>query len=372
MNLTETQDQRALRDQARGFLERRYPISRVAALADGDGFPRQGWEEIAELGWTAIGVSEGSGGAGLGFAEEAVLAEELGRALFPGPFLATVILALPALAADLELQKEVAFGRAPATLAWAGPDGAFETDRFPVGVGRGARRHHLYGSTWFVPDLALAEIAVVAGEGSQGPGVWGVRLGGDGVSRRDLPTIDATRRLGALFLEGAEGTLLAEGEAAVELLDRIRDRVLAALAMEAVGVASTALEMAVQHARTRAQFGRPIGAFQAVSQQLAEAYVEVESARSLSLWAAAEVASGHGDRYRVAAAAKAFATEAAVRTCERAIQVHGGMGFTWEHPLHRFYRRAEWILAFMDRPTGLRERVAASLLDPAEVSEGDG
>jgi alkylation response protein AidB-like acyl-CoA dehydrogenase len=366
VDLTETETHRLLRDQARAFLGVRYPPERVAGIADGKGFPPDEWRSIVELGWTSISVPETSGGAGLGLPEEAVLAEELGRVVFPGPFLSTVVMALPALAADPDLQRAVTSGRSIATLAWAGPDGAFRTDRFPIGVGKGTDLHHLYGSTWFVPDLAIADLAVVTGRGPRGPGVWAVRLEGDSVSRQPLPTVDGTRRMGALFLEGAEGRLLAEGDEAVCLLGRIRERTLAVLSMEGVGVASAALELAVAHARTRVQFGRPIGAFQAVSQQLASAYADLEGARSLALWAAAAVAAGEQDAPRAAAAAKARSSEAAVGACERAIQVLGGMGFTWEHPLHRLYRRAEWDRAFMGWPSELRASVAASLLDDPE------
>jgi alkylation response protein AidB-like acyl-CoA dehydrogenase len=370
MNFAETDEQRMLRAQAREFLEDRYPIERVAAIADGEGFEKPAWREIAGLGWTGISAPEQVGGAGLGFFEEAVVIEELGRALVPGPFFSTVVLALPALGTAPDLARRIVAGEIIATLAWAGPGGEFDTTRFPTGVGRGEDRAHLYGSTWFVPDLALADLAVVAGWGPGGPGLWAVPLDQERVSRNDLPTLDTTRRLGSLFVEGAQGRLLAEGGEAEAMLEWIRDRALAALAVEAVGVASTALDLAAAYARTRQQFGRPIGTFQAVSQQLADAYAETELARSLALWAAALVAEGSPEASRAAAAAKALAAEAAVRTCERAIQVHGGIGFTWEHPLHRFYKRAEWIQAYMGWPTEQRERVARALLDrPGEGPE---
>ena len=363
MNFAETDEQKALRAQARGFLDARWPAERTAALADGAGFERDAWTEVAELGWTGISTPEEEGGAGFGFEEEAVLAEELGRALFPGPWLSSVVLALPALGCAQDLAKEVVTGKAIATLAWAGPSGEYEVDHLPAGIGRGEDTSHLYGSTWFVPDLALADLVVVVGEGPGGLGLWAVRTDDEHISRNDLPTVDTTRRLGSLFLEGASGRLPAEGNEAVALVGRIRNRALATLAAEAVGVGTRALELSVEHARTRQQFGKPVGAFQAVSQQLADAYIETEAARSLVQWAASEIANGGADAPRAAAAAKAFASQAAVRTCERAIQVHGGMGFTWDHPLHRFYKRAEWIEAFMGWPARQRERVAADLLD---------
>ena len=147
------------------------------------------------------------------------------------------------------------------------------------------------------------------------------------------------------------------------MLDSIRDRALAALAVEAVGVADRALELAVEHAKTRHQFDRPIGVFQAVSHKLADAYVEVENARSLAYYAGWAVANEADEASQAAAAAKGYAADAAVDVCEKAIQAHGGIGFTWEHPLHRFYKRALWISAYMGRPSEQRARVAASLLD---------
>jgi alkylation response protein AidB-like acyl-CoA dehydrogenase len=186
---------------------------------------------------------------------------------------------------------------------------------------------------------------------------------GPGAAWEALPTVDATRPLGRLTLSGAPARVLAEGDQAARLLDRIRDRALAGLAAEAVGVAARALELAVEHAKGREQFGRPIGVYQAVSHKLADAFVALESARSLAYWAGWAVANDADEAQEAAAAAKAFAAEAAIAACERAIQVHGGIGFTWEHPLHRYYKRALGIGAMFGWPAEQRARVAASLLD---------
>jgi hypothetical protein len=144
--------------------------------------------------------------------------------------------------------------------------------------------------------------------------------------------------------------------------ERPRDEQLAALALEAVGIAAKALELGVEYAKTREQFGRPIGVYQAVSHKLADTYVETELARSLAYWAAWCVAEDDEQARLAASAAKAFATEAAVAACERSIQVHGGVGFTWEHPLHRFYKRALWLEGFGPRPSELRAEIADTLL----------
>jgi alkylation response protein AidB-like acyl-CoA dehydrogenase len=168
----------------------------------------------------------------------------------------------------------------------------------------------------------------------------------------ELPTVDPSRPLGRL--ERGEGTALSGAH------DAARAR--AAMACEAVGVAQRALELGIEHARTREQFGKPIGVYQAVSHALADTYGDVELARSLAYWAAWCVAEGDAQAAVPAAAAKAHATEAAVTACERAIQVHGGTGFTWEHPLHRFYKRALWLEGFGSRPAELRAEVADAVI----------
>jgi len=169
--------------------------------------------------------------------------------------------------------------------------------------------------------------------------------------------------MGRLELDGASGRDLVVGDAAESVVASTRRRALAGLAAEAVGVASRALEMGIQYAREREQFGRKIGVYQAVSHRLADVYVALENARSLAYWAAWAVEQGAGDADSAASAAKAAASEAAVAACEAAIQVHGGLGFTWEHPLHRFYKRALGTSAWLGWPAEHRARIAAALLD---------
>lgn len=305
MDLTFTPEQDALREQARAFLAEHLEPS---------------WHELAALGWTGVSIAEEDGGAGLTFVEEAVLFEELGRALYRGPYFSTIAVALPALPSDL--RAEVASGEASWTLAF-GP---------------------------LVPDLDTADrIAIVGGDG-----IYEL----EGAERELLTTTDETRPLGVVR-GGEPGRRLADAS----VLEEVRSRSLAALAIEACGVARRALEHAIEHATTREQFGKPIGVYQAVSHPLADAYTRVELARSLSLWAAWCVAEDDEQAAVAAAAAKAFAAEAAVQVCETAIQVHGGIGFTWEHVLHRLYKRALWIESFAASGSTLRAEVAASLLD---------
>jgi alkylation response protein AidB-like acyl-CoA dehydrogenase len=320
MDFSFTDEQEELRRQARTFLADRYPFERVAELADSaEGWDPASWGELAELGWIGVSVPEEAGGAGLGFLEEAVLFEELGRALYPGPYFSTVALALAELPA--ELQRDVVAG----STRWsASLDGSL------------------------VPDLALVDRVLVVRDGKL------VAVPAEGEA---LETMDSTRRLGRLA-DGGEGEEIGDTSA----LERMRVRGFAALALEAVGIAQRALELAVEHAKTREQFGKPIGIYQAVSHKLADGYACTELARSLAYWAAWCVAEQDEQGRIAAAAAKSYAGEVAVTVCEYAIQAHGGIGFTWEHPLHRYYKRAQWIQSYGGFPSAQRAEIATAIL----------
>ena len=305
MEASLTTEQEELRTQARAF------------LAD---TPKPEWQQLAELGWTGVSVAEAQGGAGLGFLEEAVLFEELGRALYHGPFFPTVGVLLPALPPDD--QAAVAAGETSWTVA-LGP---------------------------LVSDLDTAERVAIVG----GDGIYEL----EGFERELLATNDASRPLGVIS-GGEPGRRLADAE----LVPDLRSRSFAALAMEACGVGRRALDLAVAYAGEREQFGRPIGSYQAISHPLATSYMELELARSLALWASWCVAEGDPQARVAAAAAKAHASEAAVAACERAIQTHGGIGFTWEHVLQRLYKRALGIQSWEAAPSQLRAEIAGHLLD---------
>jgi len=305
MDFTFTPEQEALREQAREFL---------AAT------PEPSWSQLAELGWTGVSIAEDEGGAGLSFVEEAVLFEELGRALYKGPYFATIALTLPALPPDL--RSEVAGGDTSWTLAY-GP---------------------------LVPDLDTADRVAIVG----GDGVYEL----EGAEREVLATTDESRTLGVVR-GGEPGRRLADST----VLAEIEARSQAALALEACGVARLALEDAIEYASSREQFGKKIGVYQAISHPLADAYTRVELSRSLALWAAWCVATADAQAAIAASAAKAYAGESAVWVCEQAIQSLGGIGFTWEHRLHRLYKRALGIESFGASGTRLRAEIAAALLN---------
>lgn len=315
MDFAFSEEQGLLRAAARDYLADRWPLTRVVEAADAaPSFDAATWKELADLGWLD---------SSLGVLEHAVLAEETGFGLLPAPWFSTIALAAPLL--DDELREAVASGERAVTLARTGDVNASGTT--------------LSGVARLVPDLAgVTDVVVAAGES-----LFAVDL----VAHPDvvvpLSTTDRTRRLGELRLDGTPARRL---EAEPSRLADGRRLALALAACEAVGVAQRALDLAAEHTKTRQQFGRVIGTYQGVSHKVADIYVAVQLARSLAYWAAWSVSEGDGQQDTAAAAAKSAAAEAAVFACENAIQVHGGIGFTWEHVLHRFYKRAQWLEAF--------------------------
>jgi alkylation response protein AidB-like acyl-CoA dehydrogenase len=290
--------------------------------------------------------------AELTFLDQAVLFEETGYRPLPAPFFSTVALAVPAL--DSPTAKAVASGSLRATLAWAEP-GRPQSLLDPVSASFADGR--LSGSKVLVPDGASADLFVVVAES----GLYAVDAADAVVTPRE--TLDGTRRFADVRFSEAPARVLASGEEARVLLGRIRDRAYAALALEGVGVAQRALDLLVAYAKEREQFGRPIGVYQAVSHKASDVYVRLQEARSLAYWAAWCVSEDDEMARQACLAAKAFAGETAVFACENAIQGHGGIGFTWEHVLHRYYKRAQWLAAFDGPARSQRAEVAAFLLD---------
>jgi alkylation response protein AidB-like acyl-CoA dehydrogenase len=300
----------------------------------------------------------------MGFLEEAVVIEELARSVYPGPYFSTVM-TLPAFAGSSELLGRIASGEASATLAWAEPDGTrFLTDVEGAGTKASSSGDSwtLSGEKYLVPDLGTASLIVVVARSSEGVGLWCVERGGDGVSTDVKTTVDSTRRLGTLSLNDAAATLLVEPGSADDALEQIRRRAFAGAALEAGAIASKVTELSIEYTKERQQFGKPIATYQAVSHQVSDMYTQTELSRSLAYWAAWCVDTNDEQAPNAASAAKGFAAQAAVEACERAIQVHGGIGFTWEHILHRYYRRAQWLDAFEGSATYRRKEIAQKLL----------
>jgi alkylation response protein AidB-like acyl-CoA dehydrogenase len=327
-----SEEQELLRASVRDYLRDRFGDERIVALAESDaGWDPATWKELAGMGWLD---------PSLGLLEHAVIAEEAGYALLPAPWFSTVALAWPLL--DDSLRDAVSTGERSVTLARHGSVQA--------------SGESLTGTMTLVPDLAsVTDVVVVADDGC-----FAVEATPQVVVARS--TVDRTRRLGELRLDATPARRLDVEQSA---LDDVRRRALALAACEAVGVAQRALDLAADYAKTRQQFGRVIGTYQAVSHRISNMFVALQLGRSLAYWAAWAVSEGDAQQDAAAAAAKAAATEGAVLCCENAIQVHGGIGFTYEHVLHRYYKRAQWLDAFEGFGREHRAAIAAVILDGA-------
>lgn len=326
MDFAFSEEQELLRASARDYLADRWPLDRVVKTADSDpSFDAASWKELANLGWLD---------SSLGLLEHAVIAEETGYGLLPQPWFSCMALAHSLL--DDQLRDEVENGNRATTLAWAE-----ETSWTLAGLKPSVRADGgtLTGTKVTVPDLAsVTDVVVVATDG-----LYVVDL----VEHPDvvvpLSTMDRTRRLGELRLDGTPARRL---DADPSALVQVRRTALALAACESVGIAQRALDLAAEHTKSRQQFGRVIGTYQGVSHRVANIYVALQLSRSLAYWAAWAVSEGDAQQDVAVAAAKSAASESAVFACENAIQVHGGIGFTWEHVLQRFYKRAQWLEAF--------------------------
>jgi alkylation response protein AidB-like acyl-CoA dehydrogenase len=331
MDFAFSEEQALLRASARDYLRDRFTPERVVALAESEsGWDPATWKELAEMGWLD---------PSLGLLEHAVIAEETGYALLPAPWFSTVALAWPLL--DEELRDAVATGDASVTLATEGDVRA-----------NGAT---LTGTASLVPDLTSVTHVVVNAH----DGMYVVDATSDVVVARS--TMDRTRRLGELHLDKTPARKLATDRTA---LADVRRRALALASCEAVGVAQRALDLAADHTKTREQFGRVIGTYQGVSHRVSNIFVSLQLGRSLAYWAAWAVSEQDAQQDVAVAAAKSMASESAVFACENAIQVHGGIGFTYEHILHRYYKRAQWLEAFEGYGRDHRAVVAAALFGP--------
>jgi alkylation response protein AidB-like acyl-CoA dehydrogenase len=338
MNFEFTDDQRAIKRTANEFLGSRYKAETVRALADDErGFSDEQWRELAELGWPGVVIPEEHGGLGLGAVELVVIEEEMGYALAPAPLHSTISAALLLVAAGTEEQRAewlgaLASGESRGALAvwdehagWA-PD---HSELEPAGDGT------LTGTKIAVADAASAEIVIVAGAGGRH---HLVRAGAPGLEITPQKALDPTRKLFTVTLSQTPSEpLRSEPEAVAHAYGTI----VTALAAENVGVAQRALEMAVAYAKDRKQFERPVGSYQAVSHRCAQMLLETEGARSVTYWAAWALDHEPETAARAASMAKAYASDAGFRVTASALQVHGGIGFTWEHDLHFFLKRGK-------------------------------
>ena len=367
MNFDLTDEQQMLQAAARDFLAARLKSETIRRLAESDdAFSEDLWREMSELNWPGLMVSEQYGGQELGTVELAVLMEQLGYALMPGPILSSMLTAIALETAATDAQKErwlapLASGEQRGTLAlwdagagWSPEDITLE----PESAGGG---YVLRGEKLFVLDAATADFFVV---GASGDRRFIVARDAPGVSITPTPTIDDTRKQYAVKLDGVKvGEDAAFGGEGA--MGPARVRAFTAIAAELTGVAQRALEWAVQYAKERKQFNRPIGAYQAVSHRCAQMLLETEGARSASYYSAWAVDNEPETADLASSMAKAYASDAGTRVTGASLQVHGGIGFTWEHDLHLWLKRASAGAVMFGDARWHRERVARIAFDQA-------
>jgi len=343
------QEREALRSTVRTMLERTNSEAEVRRLmATETGYDEAVWTQAAEqLGLTGLAIPEEYGGSGFGPMELAVVFEEMGRALFCAPFLSTVGLAANLLlasgddAAKKEWLPQIASGQTVATLALTEEPSRWDADAVTTTATRSGAGWKVSGTKWFVLDGHVADLVLVVARAESGLAVFAVSGSARGLTREPMVTMDQTRKMARLAFDGVEAQLIgdeAQGWSVVEQGLRLGAVMLAA---ENVGGAQRCLDMAADYARKRIQFGRPIGSFQAVKHRLANLLIEVEQAKSASYFAAREAGTGGGDLALAASLAKAYTGDAFFHAAADNIQIHGGIGFTWEHPAHLYFKRAK-------------------------------
>ena len=368
-------EQEELRASVRRFLADRAPMSRVRELMDGGETDWAVWEQAGtQLGLQGLAIPESYGGAGFSFAEQAVVLEEFGAALYGGPYLASAVLAATALLASPDegarrgLLPDIASGQTVATLAFTEDGGSWDPAAIRLSAVKdgpgvdGAWR--LDGHKSFVLDGAAAGLILVAAATDAGLSLFAVEgvgeVGGDvaGLGRAALPALDQTRQLARLEFAGVTGRLIGSPGDGAAALDRALDVAAVALAAEQLGGAQRALDMAVEYAKVRRQFDRPIGSFQAIKHRCADLLLEVESLRSAVGYAAAAVAEDSAEIPVLASLVKAYASETYFHVAAENIQIHGGIGFTWEHDAHLYFKRAKASELFLGDGAYHRERLA--------------
>lgn len=358
-----TEEMTLLRNTAREFLDDRLPIPTVRELMmTPEGFDRSLWKEMADLGWTGLAIPEEHGGAGYGPVELSVIFEEMGRMVTPGPFFATVGLATPVIMtlADDEQKAEllpgIASGETIATLAVFEGSRDWGLEAIETTATRDGDRWMISGVKKHVLDGHLADLFLVAARTDDGVAVFPVRAGETGVGVEQVDVLDPTRRQGNVAFEGvAAGRPLGGGPAA-DGLKKALAMASSLLANEQVGGAQRCLEMSTEYAKTRHQFGRPIGSFQAVKHRCARMLVKVEHAKSVA-YHAVRVTDDEQEFAIAAPLAASVASEAYVWAAGENIQLHGGIGFTWEHDAHLYLKRAKTSSLLLGDPRFHRQRL---------------
>jgi alkylation response protein AidB-like acyl-CoA dehydrogenase len=374
MDIGFSEEQELLRDTARKFLDDNCTTRFVRDMMPTEAaVTPEFWRQLAENGWLGIAFPEADGGSGLGLTDLVVLMEEIGRAVMPGPYPASVLFGGAAIAEAgsaaqrAEWLPRIAGGDAKATLAWTEPNARWDAAGITAGARETGGGFALSGVKMFVPDAHLADAVVVAArtrDGStmeDGISLFLVPNDSAGLEVTLLPSVDETRKLCEIRLDNVRlpaSALLGELHQGWAPLARVVDRAAVALAAEMCGAAQRVLDITVDYAKMRVAFGKPIGSYQGVKHKCADMLVDIENAKSLTYYAAWAVDEGDPDSVMAVSMAKAAASDAGRRVCAAGIQLHGGIGMTWEHDLHLYLKRAKADEIALGDANWHRERIA--------------
>jgi alkylation response protein AidB-like acyl-CoA dehydrogenase len=369
MQFSFTSEQEEFRSVLRRFLEEKSPPTVVRRLMETEaGWDREGWRELnQQLGLTAVHIPEQYGGQGFGFVELGIVLEEMGRALLCAPYFASTVLAATAIMhAGTDAQKRdllpgIASGDTIATLAFTEPNGRWDADGIETTV---TGKHRLDGVKSLVLDGHTADLIVVVARGDKGLSFFTVPGDAPGLTRRPLKVLDPTRKLARLEFRGVAAELLGEEGAGAAPFGRTMQQAAVCLANEMVGGAEKLRQSALDYANLRVQFGRTIASFQSMKHKQADMLCDVELAKSAAYVAASAAAEGDADLPALASLAKATAAEAYMQTAIHTIQIHGGIGFTWDNDTHLWFKRAKSSEVFLGDPAYHRELMMRAWHDP--------
>jgi alkylation response protein AidB-like acyl-CoA dehydrogenase len=365
VNFAFSEEQEQLREFVRSFLDDKSAEEAVREqMATEQGYDEAVWSQMAEqMGLQALIIPEEFGGQGYGYVELIIVLEEMGRALLCAPYFSSVVLAANALIhsgdddAKGELLPQIAGGTV-ATVAFTEENGKWDESGITMQATASGDGHTLDGTKMYVLDGATADIIIVAARTAAGVSLFQVATDAPGLTRTSLSTMDQTRKQAKLDFADTPAKLIGTDGGGWAVLSQMLDLAAVALAAEQVGGAQMCLDMAVEYAKVRVQFGRPIGSFQAIKHKCADMLLEVESAKSAAYYAGWCAAELNDELASTASLAKAYCSEAYFHAAAENIQIHGGIGFTWEHPAHLYFKRAKSSELLFGDPTYHREQLA--------------
>ena len=366
MNFAFSEEQEELRKVVKDFLNAKSSEATVRELMDTEsGYDTAVWSQMGEqMGLQGLIIPEEFGGSGYSYVELIVVLEEMGRRLLCAPYFSTVVLAANTLlhsgddAAKAKYLPGIASGETIATLAFTEANGKWDESGITMQATGSGDSWTLSGEKMYVLDGVTAGLVLVAATTSKGTSLFAVDGSASGLTRTALSTMDQTRKQARLTFENVPAELIGTEGDGWTVLSRVLDLAAVGLAAEQVGGAQECLEMAVQYAKDRVQFGRPIGSFQAIKHKCADMLLETESAKSAAYYAGWCAAELNDELPSVASLAKSYCSEAYFHTTAENIQIHGGIGFTWEHPAHLYFKRAKSSELLFGDPTYHRELLA--------------